>query len=171
MEFSAYGELSSSMIGPVYFRCTSRGVANLSLFPIDRSNIQACAEDLPAYQNLIQLVNELDQYFHGDIFSFSSLIDWTGCPLFQAQVLKAACQIPYGSTTTYKDLATKIGNPKAYRAVASALASNPILLIIPCHRVIGCDGKLHGFAAPDGVLTKQRLLDMEKSTYEKSGRI
>ncbi len=72
--------------------------------------------------------------------------------------------IPYGSTISYKDVATRIGNPKASRAVGGAIHRNPIPIIIPCHRVIGSDGSLTGFAG--GLDMKRRLLDLEKESFQ-----
>lgn len=82
----------------------------------------------------------------------------TGTP-FQMRVWKALCDIPYGSTTYYEAVAKSIGKPKAVRAVASAIASNPIALFIPCHRVISKSGKVHKYAY--GTKIKEELLRLE----------
>jgi methylated-DNA-[protein]-cysteine S-methyltransferase len=76
-------------------------------------------------------------------------------------VSDALKELPYGTTTTYSDIAHRIGNPKAVRAVGSAIGANPILAIIPCHRVIGKDGKLTGFRS--GLAMKEFLLELEKA--------
>ena len=80
---------------------------------------------------------------------------------FQQQVWKALCDIPYGGTRSYKQIAEAIGNPKAVRAVGMANNRNPLLIVIPCHRVIGANGKLVGFGA--GIEKKEYLLKLEKS--------
>ena len=80
---------------------------------------------------------------------------------FQQRVWHALRQIPYGTTRTYGEIAVEIGNPRASRAVGMACNKNPLLLIIPCHRVIGVNGKLTGFAY--GTDAKQRLLELEGS--------
>ncbi|KDE42591.1 cysteine methyltransferase [Metamycoplasma hyosynoviae] len=80
---------------------------------------------------------------------------------FQELVWAELCKIPYGETRTYKQIAEAIGNPKAYRAVGSANNKNPIGLIVPCHRVIGINGKLVGYAA--GVSIKDKLLELERN--------
>ena len=80
---------------------------------------------------------------------------------FQQQVWKALCDIPYGETRSYKQIAEAIGNPKAVRAVGMANNRNPLLIVIPCHRVIGANGKLVGYAA--GIEMKEYLLKLEKS--------
>ena len=87
-------------------------------------------------------------------------IRMVGTP-FQQRVWHALRQIPYGATRTYGEIAAEIGNPRASRAVGMACNKNPLLLIIPCHRVIGVNGKLIGFAY--GTDTKQRLLELEGS--------
>ena len=80
---------------------------------------------------------------------------------FQKMVWLEITKIPKGKTITYKELATKIGKPKAYRAVANACAKNPLLEIIPCHRVIRGDGKMGGYNGKKGVKRKKRLLKSE----------
>ena len=80
---------------------------------------------------------------------------------FQRQVWKALCDIPYGETRSYKQIAEAIGNPKAVRAVGMANNRNPLLIVIPCHRVIGANGKLVGYGA--GIEKKEYLLKLEKS--------
>ena len=80
---------------------------------------------------------------------------------FQQQVWKALCDIPYGGTRSYKQIAEAIGNPKAVRAVGMANNRNPLLIVIPCHRVIGANGKLVGYGA--GIEKKEYLLKLEKS--------
>ena len=82
---------------------------------------------------------------------------------FQLKVWKELQNIPYGETRTYKEIAQAIGKPKAIRAVASAIGKNPIMIIIPCHRVIGSDGKLHGYAY--GLDLKKKLLNIENSNF------
>ena len=86
-------------------------------------------------------------------------IRMVGTP-FQQRVWRALQQIPYGTTRTYGEIATAIGNPRASRAVGMACNKNPLLLIVPCHRVIGANGKLTGFAY--GMNAKQWLLELEK---------
>ncbi len=101
------------------------------------------------------------EYLEGKRRVFDVPIDWNLLPPFQRAVLQATAAIPYGQTRTYSDLAAAIGRPGAARAVGRAEARNPLPLIIPCHRVIGRDGKLHGYSMADGLKTKEWLLKLE----------
>ena len=80
---------------------------------------------------------------------------------FQLQVLHLTYHIPYGQTSTYKDIAIQVGKPNAARAVGRVEATNPIPLVIPCHRVLGSDGSLHGYGGPGGIKLKAWLLQLE----------
>ncbi len=106
-----------------------------------------------------ELAKQLDEYFRGNRQHFDVPYDLIGTP-FQKQVWSALCQIPYGQTRSYLDVAQSIGNARACRAVGMANHRNPLLILIPCHRVIGADGSLGGYAA--GVDTKQFLLELEQ---------
>lgn len=103
---------------------------------------------------------QLDEYFQGKRTTFSLPFKLTGTP-FQLVVWKELQNIPYGQTTSYKEIAQKINKPKAYRAVGMANNKNPLPIIIPCHRVIGSNGKLIGYAG--GLKLKNYLLELEKS--------
>lgn len=113
-------------------------------------------------QKMIQpYAKELGEYLKGKRREFTIPIDWSTLRPFQLKTLKAVYAIPYGETQTYADIAMQIGHPNAYRAVGHANATNPMPLVIPCHRVIGKDGKLHGYGGGDGLPTKQWLLKLE----------
>ncbi|WP_270511552.1 methylated-DNA--[protein]-cysteine S-methyltransferase [Megamonas funiformis] len=103
---------------------------------------------------------QLDEYIQGKRTTFSLPFKLTGTP-FQLAVWKELQNIPYGQTTSYKEIAQKINKPKAYRAVGMANNKNPLPIIIPCHRVIGSNGKLIGYAG--GLKLKNYLLELEKS--------
>ncbi|MCG7437554.1 methylated-DNA--[protein]-cysteine S-methyltransferase [Lysinibacillus fusiformis] len=102
---------------------------------------------------------QLTAYFNKELTDFDVPIHVKGTP-FQLAVWDALKELPYGSTTSYGSIAERIGNPKAVRAVGSAIGANPILAIIPCHRVIGKNGQLTGFRS--GLDVKQFLLELEK---------
>jgi methylated-DNA-[protein]-cysteine S-methyltransferase len=104
-------------------------------------------------------VHELDEYFKGRLRQFTVPLK-PGGTAFRMRVWDELLKIPYGETISYKQLATAAGNPKAARAVGGANHHNPIVILIPCHRVIGSDGKLTGFGG--GLETKEYLLNHEK---------
>ena len=110
------------------------------------------------------LINEayrqLSEYLLGERKRFDLPLNSQGT-VFQQQVWKALCDIPYGETRSYKQIAEAIGNPKAVRAVGMANNRNPLLIVVPCHRVIGANGKLVGYGA--GIDKKEFLLKLEKS--------
>ncbi len=110
-----------------------------------------------------EAADQLKQYLAGERFDFTLSIDWTVLRPFQQSVLQATYAIPYGETRTYKEIAEHIGRPRSARAVGRAEATNPMPLVLPCHRVIGCDGKLHGYGTGEGLKTKEWLLKMEGS--------
>ena len=102
---------------------------------------------------------ELDEYFSGRLRRFQTAIRPRGTP-FQLQVWTALCDIPYGETISYAELARRIRNPNAVRAVGLANGSNPIAIIVPCHRVIGSNGSLTGYGG--GLPIKKALLELER---------
>jgi O-6-methylguanine DNA methyltransferase len=104
---------------------------------------------------------ELAEYIEGKRHAFTIPVDWTLFTPFQREALQAVFRIPYGETRTYLEIAEQINRPHAYRAVGGANAMNPMPLVIPCHRVIGMDGKLHGYGGGQGLKTKEWLLQME----------
>jgi len=104
---------------------------------------------------------QLDEYFSGKRKVFDLPLSFKGTD-FQVTVWKALQSIPYGETRSYKELAEMTGNPKACRAVGMANNRNPIVIIVPCHRVIGHNGSLTGFGG--GLDLKQQLLELEKNS-------
>lgn len=107
-----------------------------------------------------QTIKQLDEYFRGKRKKFELPLNPKGTE-FQKKVWLQLMKIPYGKTATYKDIATLIGNPNASRAVGNANNKNPIAIIIPCHRVIGSNNKLTGYAG--GLDKKEKLLNLEKN--------
>lgn len=104
-------------------------------------------------------IRQLQDYFGGRREDFDLMLAPQGTP-FQRTVWKQLCRIPYGETISYGELARRIGNPNASRAVGLANGSNPIPIIIPCHRVIGSNGKLTGYGG--GLPIKEKLLALEQ---------
>jgi methylated-DNA-[protein]-cysteine S-methyltransferase len=105
-----------------------------------------------------EVIRQLQAYFRGELKEFDLPLAMEGTE-FQRRVWNALRSIPYGETISYAQLAGRIDNPKAVRAVGMANGSNPIPIIIPCHRVIGSDGSLTGFGG--GLFTKRKLLELE----------
>lgn len=116
-------------------------------------------------EELEDAVYQLKEYFEGSRKQFSLLINPMGTE-FQKKVWKALEQIPYGKTASYLELSKALGDPKAIRAVASANGKNPLWIIIPCHRVIGNDGSLIGYAG--GLHRKKWLLEHESPAKQQS---
>lgn len=107
---------------------------------------------------LLNVRQQLEEYFAGARKDFDLPLDLNGTE-FQVSVLNALLEIPYGETVSYSDVATRIGRPKAVRAVGAANGRNPIPIVVPCHRVIGSSGDLTGFGG--GLDTKEALLRLE----------
>jgi methylated-DNA-[protein]-cysteine S-methyltransferase len=108
-----------------------------------------------------QAVRQLDAYFAGKLRQFDLPLAPQGTP-FQQRVWRALIDIPYGETVSYGELARRIGRPAAVRAVGAANGQNPLAIVIPCHRVIGSDGRLVGYGG--GLATKAALLELERRT-------
>lgn len=115
----------------------------------------------PHPKKLSPYARELGEYLNGKRNAFTIPIDWSLFRPFQREALQVVFRIPYGETCTYHDIALEIGRPLASRAVGRANATNPMPLVIPCHRVIGRDGKLHGYGGGEGLKTKEWLLKLE----------
>jgi methylated-DNA-[protein]-cysteine S-methyltransferase len=106
-----------------------------------------------------EAVRQLQAYFAGQLETFDLALSPQGTP-FQLAVWRLLCEIPYGQTISYGELARRLGNPNAARAVGLANGSNPIPIVIPCHRVIGSNGKLTGYGG--GLPIKEKLLALER---------
>ena len=115
-------------------------------------------EEMDAAPLLLQAERELEEYFAGRRTAFSVPLSMHGSP-FQMAVWAALCAIPYGKTRSYGELARRIGRPGACRAVGMANHVNPLPILVPCHRVVGADGHLTGYAG--GLDVKKYLLELE----------
>ncbi|WP_395654437.1 methylated-DNA--[protein]-cysteine S-methyltransferase [Flavobacterium sp.] len=115
--------------------------------------------------DLIEAVNQLEEYFIGKRTEFTFKLNPKGTE-FQKKVWQELLQIPYGKTCSYLELSKKLGNAKAIRAVASANGKNPLWIVVPCHRVIGTDGSLKGYAG--GLWRKKWLLEHENPIKQES---
>ncbi len=148
--------LPQTPIGPVWVAVSSLGLARVVI----GAPIEAAAQGKsPAL--LALALRQLDEYFQRKREQFDLPIDWSGLAPFNLRALRACAEIPYGQVRTYAQLAAQLGSPRAGRAVGAAMAGNPVPIVVPCHRVVGSDGKLHGYGAPGGIQTKAFLLRLE----------
>lgn len=122
-------------------------------------------EALPGFRR------EVLNFFAGSRAKFRTPLDLSGLPEYRRAVLEACRQVPYGRTATYADLARAAGRPAAIRAAGSAMAGNPLPLVVPCHRIVRSDGTLGGFSCPQGVQLKIRLLRHEGASFVTSESI
>jgi methylated-DNA-[protein]-cysteine S-methyltransferase len=154
-----YSEIDDSPVGPLLLAGNGDGLHALS-FGVGSRPRAIDASWLPDTGGVLKGVRqELDHYFAGKLRTFTTPVIFEGTA-FQHQVWTELCRIPYGETISYLELANRIKNPKAVRAVGLANGANPIAIIIPCHRVIGANGSLTGFGG--GLPTKRALLELEK---------
>jgi methylated-DNA-[protein]-cysteine S-methyltransferase len=149
----------SSPIGTLLLTSNGEGLTGLHMEPADGFAIDPeWEEDASAFT---EAAKQLAAYFAGELKTFDLPLALDGTP-FQKQVWKELQRIPYGRTISYQELANRVGNPKASRAVGSANGKNPVAVIVPCHRVIATGGTLGGFGG--GLERKEWLLRHEKST-------
>jgi len=159
----------SSPIGRLILLADEHGLtrilfANQNLDDLDLDRGPETADEIPEAPEdpvLAATAQQLTEYFAGTRAEFDLPLHLEGTD-FQREAWLALADIPYGKTTTYARQAEAIGRPGAFRAVGSANGSNPIPIVLPCHRVVGSDGSLTGFGG--GVDVKQSLLDLESGT-------
>lgn len=151
--------------GPVTIAANERGVTRIRLCaasvgtPAPDTRARAGTPESKAVCLLRQAARELEAYFAGELQAFTLPLAPAGTE-FQQSVWAALRTIPYGQTRTYGQIAAQIGRPKACRAVGMANHCNPLPIVVPCHRVVGSDGKLTGYAW--GLELKERLLALER---------
>lgn len=151
-----------SCIGRLFLRADERGICEIRL-----QKEAEIVEGSTDSELLDEAQRQLCAYFAGEKNSFDLPLSVRGTS-FEQQVWQQLKQIPYGETRTYAQIAGQIGRPKAARAVGMACGRNPVLIVVPCHRIVGSTGKLTGFAA--GMEAKRILLELEGHTV-KNGRI
>jgi methylated-DNA-[protein]-cysteine S-methyltransferase len=152
-----YYDIIESPIGPILVAGNKEGLKHL-IFLKGKKKVGIPEGWIKNKEFFKEAARQLEAYFSGKLESFDLKLAPEGTD-FQKSVWKALCEIPYGETRTYKEIAVYIGKPGAYRAVGLANNRNPIAIIIPCHRVIGSDGKLTGYAS--GLDVKELLLRLE----------
>ena len=160
--------LKESPLGEIWLAASEIGLVALDLWG-NADHFQKKVRQLKngvivfAPERLDFAVCQVAEYLEGVRWSFEAAVDWSVMSPFQEKVLRLVYAIPYGETRSYSSIASSLDKPGAVRAVGRANANNPISLVIPCHRVLGSDGRLHGFSAPGGIETKAWLLRLEGS--------
>lgn len=154
-----------SKIGLIYIASTEKGVCKVSVPRQTKKDffrwLHDNFEDNEVVDNKSrnkEVIDQLNRYFNGKLAKFTCPVDLIGTP-FQIRVWKELTKIPYGTTISYKQLARHVGTGRGFQAVGRANATNPIPIIVPCHRVIGTDGSLVGYSS--GIKTKEFLLKLE----------
>ena len=158
-----YGEMAVTSIGPLSFMAGDKGLEKVAFLPLntlkDMLENNTKTPSLKGFETINNLLTEINAYLHGLLRSFTAEINWDVVAPYQRTVLELVSTIPYGEYMTYGEVATTLGNSKAARAVGHALAANPMPILIPCHRVVSADHKLHGYLG--GVEIKAFLLALE----------
>jgi methylated-DNA-[protein]-cysteine S-methyltransferase len=164
----AYATLDSP-VGTLLVAVTAQGLVRLAYLDageeettvLEQLAASVSPRVLAAPRKLDDPRRELDQYFAGRRRQFELPLDWRLTRGFARRVLEATARIPYGATATYKQVATDAGNARAYRAAGNALGSNPIPIVVPCHRILHSGGGLGGYTG--GLERKRVLLGVEGS--------
>jgi methylated-DNA-[protein]-cysteine S-methyltransferase len=157
-----------SPAGRLLLAATPRGLVRLAYLDDEAQEDQVLEQlaakvsprILASARQLDEPRRELDQYFSGDRDRFEVALDWQLTRGFGRRVLEATAQIPFGSVSTYKQMAAEAGSPRGSRAAGNALGANPIPIIVPCHRVLHATGGLGGYTG--GLERKQLLLGIER---------
>ena len=154
-----------SPIGTLLLMATPKGLVRIAFDYENRDEVfgevaeRLSPRILEAPRRLDPVRRELDRYFAGTLRDFEAPIDWSLTGPFARRVLRRTARIPYGSVASYGDVAVDVGTPRGARAVGNALGSNPIPVVVPCHRVVRTGGALGGYGG--GVPRKRWLLELE----------
>ena len=174
------GSIGTPQLGEVWVAFSERGLVAVEFRvrrPQFESNVRLQTHDdiVPPDSKGARLVSDaacqIAEYLDGKRRVFDIPIDWSilGSD-FQRAALKAVMAVPYGEIRTYAQIAAQMGCPRAPRAVGRANATNPMPLVIPCHRILGSDGRLHGYGGYGGLKTKLWLLDLEGAPVPQPAR-
>lgn len=161
-------ERHDSPLGPILVGATAEGLVRVGL-PVEDED--AILEELSfgvsprvlsgPRDSVTRARRQLDEYFDGERRHFDVPLDWQLTRGFRREVLRATARIPYGQTASYREVATEAGSPGAFRAAGTALATNPLPIVVPCHRVLRSDGGVGDYRG--GSEAKARLLSLESS--------
>jgi methylated-DNA-[protein]-cysteine S-methyltransferase len=157
-------DVVDSPIGELLIAASDRGLATISFDTDPGDRLEHLARIagprvLRSPRSVDEARRELDEYFDGRRRSFDLSLDLRALPPFTISVLEELARVPYGETTTYGELAQRVGRPRAARAVGTVMHRNRIPIVLPCHRVVGASGDLTGYAG--GLDVKQTLLELE----------
>jgi methylated-DNA-[protein]-cysteine S-methyltransferase len=157
-------DVVDSPIGPLFVAASDRGLAAISYDTRPEEQLERLARIagrrvLRSPRSVDETRRELDQYFAGKRRDFDLSLDLRALPPFTVSVLRELARVPYGETTTYGELASRVGRPRAARAVGAVMNRNRIPIVLPCHRVVGSTGSLVGYAG--GLDRKTALLRLE----------
>ena len=160
------GKETDTPIGSIWVAVSEQGLVAVELneepeYLIERLPKLGYRQVISDPQKTTAALQQIRAYLRGERQEFEIPIDWSGLTPYQERALRATYEIPYGEVTTYGEIAKQLGNPKGAIAVGRAEATNPMPLVIPCHRVLGADGGLHGYGAGKGIETKAWLLELE----------
>lgn len=160
-------DIVDSPVGPLFVAASQEGLAAISFDPEPESQLERLARVagprvLRSPRSVDVARRELDQYFSGRRQAFDLTLDFRALPPFTVSVLQELSRVPYGETTTYGALASRVGRPRAARAVGTVMNRNRIPIVLPCHRVVGSSGDLVGYAG--GLARKITLLQLEGAT-------
>lgn len=161
-------ERHDSPLGSIVLGATTEGLVRVGL-PAEGEDavLDELAERISprvlhsSRESVTRARRQLDEYFDGRRQRFDLPLDWQLTKGFRREVLRATAQIPYGHTASYREVAAEAGSPAAFRAAGSALATNPLPIVVPCHRVLPVGGGLGGYRG--GGEAKARLLDLENA--------
>src|SRR5512139_3045190 len=161
-----YGYAPKTRVGPLFVAVNDRGLVALDFGVSEQDFVARVSQRTKATlirsdDAAAEAVKQVQEYLEGQRTRFELPLDMSMLSEFQRRVLNIALKIPRGKYLTYGDVAKAIGKPQASRAVGQALGHNPVPIVIPCHRVLGSDGSLHGYSGGGGIRTKAWLLRLE----------
>jgi methylated-DNA-[protein]-cysteine S-methyltransferase len=166
-----YGRLQDPGLGKIFLAANKRGLVSVAIGGTEARFVERVSKRTGS--KLIQDpgrvkagIRQLKDFLSGRRKGFDLPVDLSQFTDFQCRVLWATSMVPAGQMTTYRDIAQRIGKPRAARAVGQALANNPVPIVIPCHRVVAKDGSMTGYSGGKGVETKVRLLKLEGAILE-----
>ena len=161
------GVSTTTPLGSVFVAVCDHGLIAIQIGDAEGDFTQGLAARFgvpltPSEFQTAQFVHQIEEYLKGERKFFDFPLHWVVMSPFQQKALRAVYAIPYGETRTYGQIAAQIGAPRAARAVGRANATNPMPLVLPCHRLVGADGRLQGYGGGEGIKTKAWLLNLEK---------